>query len=73
MKKEVLQLNHKDNQKQYKLNPKLDAIAKADITRMDVNVSLNWSLKIRQRSKEKTEVVMIKIADRNKNGWKLRS
>ena len=56
IKKEVVQLNHKDNQKQYELNAKLDVIAKANNTRMDVNVSLNSSLKVRQCSKGKAEV-----------------
>ena len=71
--KEVVQLNYKGNQKQYELNAKLDAI-------LDAVAKANNAENARQRIAAlvteakallKRRQKLIKIADRNKNGWKV--
>ena len=71
--KEVVQLNYKGNQKQYELNAKLDAI-------LDAVAKANNAENARQRiaalvteakATLKRRQKLIKIADRNKNSWKV--
>ena len=71
--KEVVQLNFKGNQKQYELNAKVDAILEGIET---ANGSSNSNPRISTLVKEarlllKRRQKLIKIADRNKDGWKV--
>ena len=72
--KEVVQLNFKGNQKQYKLNTKvdvmLDAIETANLAdngNPRITTLVNDAKGLLKRSLQK----LIKFADRNKDGWKV--
>ena len=71
--KEVVQLNFKGNQKQYELNAKVDAVLDAIET---ANLADNGNPRITTLVNDakgllKRRQKLIKIADRNKDGWKV--
>lgn len=71
--KEVVQLNYKGNQKQYELNAKIDSILEEiekSNSRDGQNSRISTLVK-EAKSLIKRRQKLIKIADRNKDGWKI--